>query len=113
MKIGPAIRRLREERGMTPEALAHAVDSDASNISRLERSRQKPGFDLLAEIAAALGVRLPERFALTEGKEAEAQEQDPVLKVIVSKYHKLTPSHQVIVGEMITCLLRLQRKEAE
>lgn len=98
---------------MTLEALALAVGSDPSNLSRLERGRQKPGFDLLVEIAAALGVRLSEVFALAEGEEAEVQEQDPVLKVIVSKYHKLTPSHQVIVGEMITCLLRLQRKEAE
>lgn len=60
-----------------------------------------------------LGVRLSEVFALAEGEEIEAQEQDPILKVLVSKYHKLTPNHQVIVSEMITCLLRLQRKEAE
>lgn len=113
MKIGPAIRKLREEKGMTLEALAHSVGSDPSNLSRLERGRQKPGFDLLVELAAALGVRLSELFALAEGEEAELQEHDSVLKALVSKYQKLTPHHQTVVAELATCLLRLQKKDAE
>lgn len=97
---------------MTLEALiARGVDSDASNLSRLERGRQKPSYDLMVEISAALGVKLSEIFMLAEGEEIEAQQQDPALKAIVAKYHKLTPHHQTIVGELISSLLKLQRRQ--
>lgn len=98
---------------MTLETLAHAVDSDPSNLSRLERGRQKPGFDLLVEIAGALGVRLSEVFALAEGEESEIQDQDPVLKALVSKYQRLTPDHRVVVGEVISALVKLQKSRPE
>jgi transcriptional regulator with XRE-family HTH domain len=112
MKIGPAIRKLREERGMTLEALIdRGVSSDASNLSRLERGRQKPSYDLLLEISAALGVKLSEIFSLAEREEAEVLEKDPALRSIVTKYNKLTPHHQAILGEVITSLIKLQKRQ--
>lgn len=110
MNIGPAIRMLREERGLTLEALAHEVDSDASNLSRLERGLQRPGFDLLVDLATALGVKVSEICAMAEGEAAPAKDRDPALKAVVTKYQKLSPQHQVIVGELITSLLKLEKQ---
>ncbi len=110
MNIGPAIRTLRLERGLTLEALAHEVNSDASNLSRLERGLQGPSFDLLVDLATALGVKVSEICALAEGGAAPAKDRDPALKAVVTKYQKLTPPHQAIVGELITSLLKLEKQ---
>jgi len=59
-RIGPAIRRLRQERGMTLDALAAQADISASHLSRLERSQTLPSFTVLAKIAEVLGVGIDE-----------------------------------------------------
>lgn len=56
MEIGPVIRRLRKARGMTLEALAFAAQSDAGNLSRLERGQGRLTLDGLEQIARALGT---------------------------------------------------------
>ena len=59
-RIGPAIRRLRQERGMTLDALAAQAGISASHLSRLERSQTLPSFTVLAKIAEVLGVGIDE-----------------------------------------------------
>ena len=55
-RIGPAIRRLRRERGFTLDQLARAAGVSPSHLSRLERSQTLPSFSVLGRIADALGV---------------------------------------------------------
>lgn len=64
-RIGPAIRRLRQERGLTLDALAAEAGISASHLSRLERSQTLPSFTILAKIAEVLGERI-EEFARLE-----------------------------------------------
>ncbi|HET9016706.1 MAG TPA: helix-turn-helix transcriptional regulator, partial [Thermomicrobiaceae bacterium] len=59
-RIGPAIRRLRQERGMTLDQLAVEAGISASHLSRLERSQTLPSFTVLAKIAEVLGVNVDE-----------------------------------------------------
>src|SRR5690606_9478150 len=59
-RIGPAIRRLRQERGMTLDALAEQAGISASHLSRLERSQTLPSFTVLAKIAEVLDVGVDE-----------------------------------------------------
>lgn len=59
-RIGPAVRRLRRERGMTLDALADAAKISPSHLSRLERSQTLPSFPVLAKISDALGVDVNE-----------------------------------------------------
>src|SRR5579885_3127138 len=55
-RIGPAVRRLRRQQGLTLDALAAAAEVSPSHLSRLERSQTLPSFPVLAKIAEALGA---------------------------------------------------------
>lgn len=50
------LRELRENRGLTVEALALMGGCDRASISRIERGLQKPSPALVARLAKALGI---------------------------------------------------------
>jgi len=54
--IGPRIRELRLERGLTLDELARAANISASHLSRLERGQTAPSFTVAAAIARQIGV---------------------------------------------------------
>jgi transcriptional regulator with XRE-family HTH domain len=54
--LGKAIRRLREERGMTQEAVAHAAGVHPTWVSRLEGGVLNPSWGMVSRMADALGV---------------------------------------------------------
>jgi transcriptional regulator with XRE-family HTH domain len=56
--LGKAIRRLREQRNMTQEGLAHEAGSTAATISAIERGVSNPSWGTVEAIAAALGVSI-------------------------------------------------------
>jgi transcriptional regulator with XRE-family HTH domain len=58
--LGAAVRRLREERGLTMEALATRAGVTISTISQLERAKSEPGWMTVRRVAEALGVSLAE-----------------------------------------------------
>lgn len=57
-RVGATVRMLREERRMTLGTVANAATISPSHLSRIERGRTVPGYDVLARIAEALGVEL-------------------------------------------------------
>lgn len=57
-QLGAAIRKLREDRGLSIEALAHESDLHTLSISRIERGRQNPSWMALSRIADVLKVEL-------------------------------------------------------
>ena len=58
MSIGTNIRRLREQRGLTQEALACKLDVTFQAVSSWERDEYKPDTDNLIRLAEALDVSL-------------------------------------------------------
>ena len=60
IQIGPTIRALRLERGMTLDQLADGAGISASHLSRLERGQAEPSFTVAAALAEAIGVSLSE-----------------------------------------------------
>lgn len=58
MDIGKSIRSTRKAKGLTLEQLAHMVDTDSGNLSRLERGVQGASKELLAKIMDALDLRI-------------------------------------------------------
>ena len=58
MKIGATIRAVRKSKGMTLEQLALEADTDAGNLSRLERGLQGANAELLERILGILGIEL-------------------------------------------------------
>lgn len=58
--LGAAVRRLREEHGLTMETLATRAGVTISTISQLERAKSEPGWMTVRRVAEALGVSLAE-----------------------------------------------------
>ena len=54
--LGRALRELREERGMSQEAVAHAADLTLGAYGRIERSDVAPAWTTVRAIARALDI---------------------------------------------------------
>lgn len=54
--LGRVVRELRNERGLTIEGLADAAEMHATYLSGIERGRNNPSWNRLADLAAALDV---------------------------------------------------------
>ncbi|MFF9198353.1 helix-turn-helix domain-containing protein [Streptomyces sp. NPDC014779] len=61
--IGPRLRRLRRERGLTLEALAGTTGISVSTLSRVESGIRRPTLDLLIPLARAHRVALDQLVA--------------------------------------------------
>lgn len=55
LRLGNGIRTLREELGLSQEALADAAGIDRSHMSRIERGKRNVSFLNICRIADALG----------------------------------------------------------
>lgn len=55
-QFGPALRRVRTERGLTQEQLAEASGLHRTEISLLERSQRKPLLETIVALCRGLGV---------------------------------------------------------
>ena len=56
--IGARIRKLRQDKGMTQQALADECDIEKPTLSRIEKGNTNPTVKSLWKISNALGVRL-------------------------------------------------------
>ncbi|WP_329522083.1 helix-turn-helix domain-containing protein [Spirillospora sp. NBC_01491] len=59
-EVGPRLKRLRTQRGVTLAALAEATGISKSTLSRLESGQRRPSLELLLPLAAAHQVPLDE-----------------------------------------------------
>ena len=119
MKIGQVIREIREAHKATLEEIALAADTNASNLSRIERGTQGYSSETLERIAIALGVTVSElhRRMETDARSGtksgarDAGQKHPELDAAMtsSKYSALTSDHRELVDEFMTLLLRRQR----
>lgn len=64
--LGPAIKRVRRERGLTLERLAAEVGTSAAHLSRLESGARQPSLEGLLRVAVALGVEVGELLEASE-----------------------------------------------
>ncbi len=65
MEMGKEIRRLRNARGLTQEALAAALNVTAQTVSKWECGNCVPDVQLLPELAVFFGVTIDQLFAMT------------------------------------------------
>lgn len=70
MKIGNVIRALREQKGLTLEALAYDAGMSGGNISRIERGVIDPPISTLLKLCAALQIPASELFLALEATPA-------------------------------------------
>lgn len=69
--FGKVLRELREERGLTQEALALDVGTERSHISALERAEKGPALSTVFALARALGVQPADLISRVEAKMAK------------------------------------------
>jgi transcriptional regulator with XRE-family HTH domain len=60
--VGQNVRRLRVERKLTQEQLAHEAEIDLTYVGGIERGRRNPSVDVLGRLAASLGVHPRDLF---------------------------------------------------
>jgi transcriptional regulator with XRE-family HTH domain len=65
-KVGPRLKRLRAQRGLTLSALTKATGISTSTLSRLESGQRRPSLELLLPIAQAYRVPLEELVGAPE-----------------------------------------------
>lgn len=115
MHIGQVIRGIREARKATLEEIAFAANTNASNLSRIERGRQGYSPEVLERIALALGVTVAELHMQAEtaiGAGAKSTSGDPnqrAASTLTAKYAALSPENRSLADEFIALLLRRQR----
>lgn len=68
--LGKAIRQLRDKRGMTQEALAHAAGVTVGHLSMIERGHSNPTWGTIKGIAKALGTPMGELAKLADRLDA-------------------------------------------
>ena len=116
MHIGQVIREIREARKATLEDIAFAANTNASNLSRIERGRQGYSAETLERIAQALGVTVAELHLRAETatgvsskSSARSENHQITSSAPVSKYLDLSPENRELTDEFIVLLLRRQR----
>jgi transcriptional regulator with XRE-family HTH domain len=119
MSIGQVIREIRAARKATLEEIAFAADTNASNLSRIERGKQGYSKETLERIASALGVTVAELYLRAEAGGSPAgkmsisptakKPQSLVAAAVASKYSALTQENRELVDEFMALLLRRQR----
>jgi len=63
-KIGSRIKEMRTEKGMSQQQFSAALDSEKSNVSRIESGRINPRIATLYKIAKVLNVTLSDLLAI-------------------------------------------------
>ena len=71
MEMGKEIRRLRNDRGLTQEALAAALNVSGQTVSKWECGNSIPDVQLLPEIAVYFGVSIDQLFAMSPEQQME------------------------------------------
>ena len=121
MEMGKEIRRLRNDRGLTQEALAAALNVTAQTVSKWECGNSIPDVQLLPEIAVYFGVSIDQLFAMSPEQqmerienhiydrgmftEAEERQLEQQLRAFAEK-----PEHE---GRAKTLLTKLYNNQAE
>jgi len=118
MEIGKIIRGLRKEKGATLEQLAFDADFDASNLSRVERCKQRPSEEVLERIARALGTTASAIYVLAANREDEANpcvlRADDYAEDAVELRHTfraLNAENRRLTVEYVKLLYRLQESK--
>ena len=73
-----ALRRLREDAGLTRVAVASAAGIDPSYMTRIEERRREAGYEVLATVGAVLGADLSVRLFPNTGPTIHDRTQAPM-----------------------------------
>ncbi|TCL74187.1 DNA-binding XRE family transcriptional regulator [Hydrogenispora ethanolica] len=87
MELGPKIKALREQSGMSMNALARLSGVAQSSLSGIESGKQYPTFDNLERIIKALGLTLSDFFS------EEKPDYSPEIQKLLVSVQTLPPAY--------------------
>lgn len=117
MNIGQVLRKIRKERKASLEEIALVAGTDAANLSRVERDKQRLTPDMLENVANALDVPVSSLYLIAEqnmqsgksageaGKAAAAR-----LENALGRFILLSPQDQQLAVDFMELLLKSARK---
>lgn len=114
MTLGTLLKKRRQERNLTLEAVALEAGTNQGNLSRIERDAQQPSAALLRKIAKALGVTVGALYEELDTAPAGIKETSPEynkqLQQVQRGFLALTPDNQKLAVEFIRLLGRMQKQ---
>ena len=121
MEMGKEIRRLRNDRGLTQEALAAALNVTAQTVSKWECGNSIPDVQLLPEIAVYFGVSIDQLFAMSPEQQMERIENHIYARGLFSEAEERQLVQQLTAfaekpeyeGQAKTLLAKLYNNQAE
>ena len=120
MKIGQVIRHLRLERKATLEAIAFIAETDAANLSRIERGKQNATPEILEKVAQAFDFPVSSLYLMAEqnietyqldGTKEELKQARQRLDTFVSRFMLLSAANQDLINAFLEVMLRAERKQ--
>lgn len=67
-RVGLNLQRLRHDKGLSQEELAHRADVHQTYLSGVEGGKRNPSVGVLERIADGLGVDIEEFFKVRKGR---------------------------------------------
>ena len=121
MEMGKEIRRLRNERGLTQEALATDLHVTAQTISKWECGNSVPDVQMLPEIAVYFGVTIDQLFAMSPAQQLERMENHIYARGLFPEAEQRQLEQQLkaigedaaMTGKTETLLAKLYNSQAE
>ena len=121
MEMGKEIRRLRNDRGLTQEALAAALNVTAQTVSKWECGNSIPDVQLLPEIAVYFGVSIDQLFAMSPEQQMERIENHIYARGLFTEAEERQLEQQLrgfaedpkYEGQAKTLLAKLYNNQAE
>jgi transcriptional regulator with XRE-family HTH domain len=102
--VGQALRDIRTAKGLNLEDVAIPADSDAGNLSRIERGLQGFTDDTIGRLADALGTPVSQIYALAE--EIENGTTTPDTVGLVRAIDSLHPDSRGAVQTVVASLVK-------
>ncbi|MGV8892799.1 MAG: helix-turn-helix domain-containing protein [Burkholderiaceae bacterium] len=119
MKIGQVIRHLRQEKNATLEAIAFIAETDAANLSRIERGKQNVTPEILEKIALAFDFSVSSLYLMAEqnietyqlgGTKEDLKQARQRLDTFVSRFMLLSAANQDLINEFLEVMLKAERR---
>lgn len=79
--LAAVLRRLRTERELSQEAVAHQAGVSYTTLAKIELAQSNPGWATVRAVADALGVKLAELAAAVEAQSRQQGLDDQAQKV--------------------------------
>ncbi|MHB9124992.1 MAG: helix-turn-helix transcriptional regulator [Armatimonadota bacterium] len=99
------VKRRRKELGLSQEALADLAGISRNSIAYIETRSENPSLNVMARIARALGMSVPELLTSSKGQSLKSAEQIAIL------VDNLNEDDTEYVMKAITDLVRHLRKK--